>query len=173
MAVIPVIKLGHPTLRKKAEAISEAEINDELRELASNMVDTMRAYDGVGLAAPQVNISKRMFIIDVGIIDETAAAEAFINPEILSAAGSDTMEEGCLSIPDVNADVTRPFKLKVLYQTLDGETIEEEMEGLLARVYQHELDHLNGVLFIDKISFLQRKLLEPKLKKIREANSLT
>ena len=173
MAVIPVIKLGHPTLRKKAEAIFDAEINDELRELANNMIDTMRAYDGVGLAAPQVNISKRMFIIDVGIIDETAAAEAFINPEILSAEGSDTMEEGCLSIPDVNADVTRPFKLKVLYQTLDGETIEEEMDGLLARVYQHELDHLEGVLFIDKISFLQRKLLEPKLKKIREANSLT
>ncbi len=172
MAVIPVIKLGHPTLRKKAEAISDAEINDELRELAHNMIDTMRAHDGVGLAAPQVNISKRMFIIDVGVIDETAEAEAFINPQILSAEGSDTMEEGCLSIPDVNADVTRPFKLKVLYQTLDGETIEEEMEGLLARVYQHELDHLNGVLFIDKISFLQRKLLEPKLKKIREANSL-
>jgi len=173
MAVRPVIKLGHPTLRKKAEAISDAEINDELRELTHNMIDTMRAYDGVGLAAPQVNISKRMFIIDVGIIDETAEAEAFINPQILSAEGSDTMEEGCLSIPDVNADVTRPFKLKVLYQTLAGETIEEEMEGLLARVYQHELDHLNGVLFIDKISFLQRKLLEPKLKKIREANSLT
>lgn len=174
MAVLRVIKLGHPTLRKRALEVSDAEFNDELNVLAKNLIDTMKAYEGIGLAAPQVNIGKRIFVIDVGAAtgEEDALPEAFINPKILVAEGSETLEEGCLSIPGVQAEVTRPFKIKAEYRTLDGETVEEEMEGLLARVFQHEFDHLEGVLFIDRISFLQRKLLEPKLKQIREENSL-
>jgi peptide deformylase len=172
MAVLPVIKLGHPTLRKVATPYTPDELNDELRELINNMIDTMRAYDGIGLAAPQINIPRRMFVIDTGIIDEESEAEAFINPEIIELSGSETMEEGCLSIPDVRADIQRPDRLKVRYWTIDGDEVEEEMEGLLARVFQHELDHLNGILFIDHLSFLQRKLLEPKLRKIREENQL-
>ncbi len=174
MAVLRVIKLGHPTLRKKAREISEAEFTEELHQLAKNLIDTMKAYEGIGLAAPQVNIGKRIFVIDVGAAtgEEEAAPEAFINPKILASEGADTLEEGCLSIPGVQAEVTRPHKIKAEYQTLAGDTVEEEMEGLLARVFQHEFDHLEGVLFIDRISFLQRKLLEPKLKRIREENSL-
>ena len=170
MAVLPIIKLGHPSLRKKAEEISE--INDEIRELAANMIDTMRVNEGIGLAGPQVNVLKRIFVIDLTIIDETLEAKAYLNPKILSEDGSEVLEEGCLSIPEVREDVERSFTLKVEYQTLNGETVQEELDDLPARVFQHELDHLNGVLFIDHISTLRRKLLEPQLKKIREAYSI-
>ena len=171
MAVLPIIKLGHPTLRKRAEEISE--ITDDIRELVDNMIDTMRLSEGIGLAGPQVNISRRIFIVDLEMIDETLSPQAYINPEIIESEGSDRMEEGCLSIPDVRADVDRPFSIRVRYQTLDGEMVEEELDDLHARVFQHELDHLDGVLFIDKLPVLQKKLLEPKLKKIREAHSLS
>jgi len=170
MAVLPIIKLGHPSLRKKAQDIHE--ITDEIRELAANMIDTMRVHEGIGLAGPQVNVLKRIFVIDHTIIDETLEPKAYINPKILSEDGSDLMEEGCLSIPEVREDVERPFTLNVEYQTLEGETVQEELDDLPARVFQHELDHLNGVLFIDHISTLRRKLLEPQLKKIREAHSI-
>jgi peptide deformylase len=170
MAVLPIIKLGHPALRKEASEISD--ITEDIRELAANMIDTMQLHEGIGLAGPQVNVLKRIFVIDLEIIDETLAPKAYINPKILSVDGSDIMDEGCLSIPDVRADVERPFKLEVEYQTLEGETVREEVEELTARVFQHELDHLDGVLFIDKISTFKRKLLEPQLKKIREAHSI-
>ena len=171
MAILPIIKLGHPSLRKKAAEIRE--ITPEIWELAANMIDTMHLYDGIGLAGPQVNVLKRIFVIDLAMIDETLEPKAYLNPKILSDEGTEIKEEGCLSIPDVRADVERPFKLKVEYQTLEGRTIREEMDELTARVFQHELDHLNGVLFIDKIPVLQRKMLEPQLKKIREENSIT
>lgn len=171
MAVLPIIKLGHPSLRKVAEPISE--FDEALRELAENMIDTMEVNEGIGLAGPQVNILQRIFVIDLSLIDETLEPRAYINPEILSADGLGTMEEGCLSIPDVRADVDRPYSLKVAYQTLNGEQVAEEIDDLLARVFQHELDHLDGVLFIDKLPQIQRKLLEPQLRKIRSSHSLT
>ncbi len=170
MAVLPIIKLGHPTLRKRAEEVDA--FDDELRELAENMISTMRMNEGIGLAAPQVNVLRRLFVIDLEQIDENLSPKAYINPRILSSSGSEIMEEGCLSIPNVRADVTRPEVIEVEYQTLTGETVRETLDGLTARVFQHELDHLNGVLFIDHISPIQRRLLAPKLKKIREANSL-
>jgi peptide deformylase len=170
MAVLPITRLGHPSLRKEAAEISE--ITNEIRELAANMIDTMRLYDGIGLAGPQVNVLKRIFVIDLEIADENLQPKAYLNPKILSLDGSDIMEEGCLSIPDVRAEVERPFKIKVEYQTLEGETVREEIDELTARVFQHELDHLDGVLFIDKISTFKRKLLEPQLRQIREAHSI-
>jgi len=170
MSVLPVIKLGHPSLRKQA---SEIELfDDDLRQLASDMIDTMRIYNGVGLAGNQVNVMKRIFVIDWGIVNEDLQPKEYLNPKIIDSDGSDTMEEGCLSIPEVNADVDRAVNLQVEYHTLEGELIREKLEGLPARVFQHELDHLNGVLFIDRILPLQRKMLEPKLKKLLEANSL-
>ena len=171
MAVLPVIQLGHNSLRKRAEEIQE--IDEDIRTLASNMIDTMRAYDGIGLAGPQVNVLKRIFVIDFQVLNEEDEAEAFINPAILSSEGEEALEEGCLSIPDVRAEVSRPTKLVVQYETLDGDEVKAEMDGLPARVFQHELDHLNGILFIDKISFLQKKMIEQQLQQIREANSLT
>ena len=170
MAVLTVIKLGHPALRKKAQDIEV--FDDRLAEFARNMIDTMRANEGIGLAAPQVNVLQRMFVIDLEQIDESLSPKAYVNPRILSSSGSETMEEGCLSIPNIRADVIRPATIEVEYQTLEGEKVKETLDGLTARVFQHELDHLNGVLFIDHISVLQRKLLAPKLKKIREAHSL-
>lgn len=164
MAVLPVIIIGHPTLRKTAQPIDD--INPELAELAKNMIETMRVNDGIGLAAPQVNISRRMFVVDKALIRDDWEAEAYINPEILEREGSESFEEGCLSIPGIRAEVVRPTRIKVRYQRLNGETVEEEMDGLLARVFQHEYDHLNGVLFVDKISPLKYKILEPKLKEL-------
>lgn len=170
MAVLPVIKLGHPSLRKRA---AEAEsFDDNLRQFAADMIETMRVYNGVGLAGNQVNVLKRIFVIDWSIVNEDLIPRAYVNPKIIDSDGSDSMEEGCLSIPEVNADVDRAVKLHVKYNTLEGELVCEELEGLAARVFQHELDHLDGVLFIDRIPPLQRKLLEPKLKKLLEANSL-
>ncbi len=170
MAVLPIIKLGHPTLRKRAEEI--ADFSEDLRELAENMVDTMRVNEGIGLAATQVNELKRLFVIDLEAFDENLAPQAYVNPKIISAEGNESLEEGCLSIPEVRSEVDRSFKIEVEYQTLAGETVRETLESLHARVFQHELDHLNGVLFIDRLPLLQLKLLEPKLKKLQEAHSI-
>ena len=170
MAVLPIIKIGHPTLRKVAEPVEGFDVS--LRELAENMIETMRVNEGIGLAAPQVNISRRMFVIDLSLIDEELEARAYVNPEILNSSGSEKFEEGCLSIPGIRADVVRPTQIRVRYQTLDGETVEEEMEGLLARVFQHEFDHLEGILFTDRLSPLQKKLLGEKLQELEGVYSI-
>jgi peptide deformylase len=166
MSVLNIIKIGHPTLRKVAKPVEKFDQN--LEKLVLDMVETMRLNDGIGLAAPQVNVSKRLFVIDKKLINEEWEAEAYINPKILKADGSNILEEGCLSIPNIRADVDRPFKIEVEYQTLKGEKVREEMDDLLARVFQHEFDHLEGVLFVDKISILKKKLLEPQLKEIEQ-----
>ena len=165
-----MIKIGHPTLRKKADEIDI--FNGRLNQLASDMIETMQVYNGIGLAGNQVNVLNRIFVIDFSLIDESLSPEAYINPRIISQDGSGLREEGCLSIPDVNADVERATRIEVEYQTLGGKLIHEEIEDLAARVFQHELDHLNGVLFIDHLSSLQRKMLEPQIKKLMEANSI-
>ena len=171
MAVLPIIKLGHPSLRKEAEEITT--FDEDLKELVRNMVDTMRVNDGIGLAGPQVNILERIFVIDLEILDETTPAKAYINPVIEASSDERAeQEEGCLSIPRLSADVERPIAIKVRYQTEDGEQIEETLDGLVARVFQHEYDHLNGVLFIDHLSIITRKQMEPELNKIREQNSI-
>ncbi len=166
MAVLPIIKIGHPTLRKVAAPIQE--FNKELQELAQNMIETMRLNDGIGLAAPQVNIYRRMFVIDKHLIQEDWEAEAYINPEILESEGAEAFEEGCLSIPGIREEVVRPTKIRVRYQKLDGSQVEEMMDGLLARVFQHEFDHLEGILFTDKISPIKKKLLESRLRELEE-----
>lgn len=168
MAVLPIIKIGHPTLRKVAIPVTE--FDGSLEQLAENMIDTMRVNEGIGLAAPQVNISRRLFVIDLKLIDETQNARAYVNPEILSRDGMDRHEEGCLSIPGIRAEVERPLRIRVRYQTVEGKQMEEEMEGMQARVFLHEYDHLDGILFIDRLNELQKKLLEPRLKVLEGAN---
>lgn len=167
MAVLPIIKLGHPSLRKRALEVTR--FDDELVRLARNMIDTMRVNEGIGLAGNQVNVLQRIFVIDFQLVDETQEARAFVNPRILRREGSVKMEEGCLSIPGVRADVVRPETVEVEYQDLEGRTHREVLTELPARVFQHELDHLDGILFIDHLSPVQRKLLEPQLKSIQEA----
>ncbi len=166
MSVLNIIKIGHPTLRKVAKPVEKFDKN--LEQLVQDMVETMRLNEGIGLAAPQVNVSKRLFVIDKKLINEEWEAEAYVNPKILKVDGSNVLEEGCLSIPNIRADVNRPFNIEVEYQTLDGKKVREEMDDLLARVFQHEFDHLEGVLFVDKISILTKKLLEPQLKEIEQ-----
>ncbi|MCK4894285.1 MAG: peptide deformylase [Calditrichia bacterium] len=164
MAVLPIIKIGHPTLRKIAERVNK--FDQDLKDFVDNLIETMRLNEGVGLAATQVNVVKQVFVIDKGLIDEAWEIQVYINPEILESEGLENLEEGCLSIPGIRAEVERPPAIKVKYQNLDGKLIEEQLEGMLAKVFQHEFDHLNGVLFVDRIPQLIRKLLEPQIKEI-------
>jgi peptide deformylase len=164
MAILPIIKIGHSTLRKVAQKV---EIFDqELVDFANNMIETMQLNEGIGLAAPQVNILKRLFVIDYTLIDETQPVKIYVNPEILASYDQEDFEEGCLSIPGIRTSVSRPTHIEVRYHTVTGELVEEQMDGLLARVFQHELDHLNGILFVDRIPDIQRKLIEPQLKSL-------
>lgn len=145
-------------------------IDDELSKLISDMADTMQAAHGVGLAAPQVGVSRMLFLINWNhITEEDAKIKAYINPAILEFLGSRVeMQEGCLSLPEIWADVTRPSKVRVRYETLDGNSVEEVLDGLAARVFQHEYDHLIGILFIDRISPNARLKLKSGLQSILE-----
>ncbi|MXZ01249.1 peptide deformylase [Candidatus Poribacteria bacterium] len=160
---------GNPVLRKKAKPVTE--ITEAERQLAAQMLETLYATgNGIGLAATQVGILKRLIIIDIGEDDdETYEPLVLFNPEILSVAGEVVAEEGCLSIPNVTAEVRRPEKVVVDGTDIQGEPIHIEADGLLARVLQHEIDHLNGVLFIDRISGLKRQLLKDELLWIQQA----
>ena len=144
MALRQIVKIGEPVLRKKSKVVKE--INDRIIELLDDMADTMYEADGVGLAAPQVGILKRVVVIDIGdgLIE-------LINPEIIETSGEQIDEEGCLSVVGEAGNVRRPNYVKVRALNRNGETIELEGEELLARAFCHELDHLDGILFVDKI----------------------
>ncbi len=160
---------GDPALRKKAEPV--AEITDAERQLAEDMLMTLEATgNGIGLAATQVGVLKRLIIVDIGEEDdEDYEPLVLFNPEILSSEGEVVTEEGCLSIPDVTADVKRPERIVVEGVDPQSKSVHIESDGLLARVLQHEIDHLNGVLFIDRISGLKRRLLSDELLRIQQA----
>ena len=144
MALRQIVKIGEPVLRKKSKVVKE--INDRLIELLDDMADTMYEADGVGLAAPQVGILKRVVVVDIGdgLIE-------LINPEIIEAEGEYLDNEGCLSVPGESGDVLRPYRVKVRALNRFGETIEIEGEELLARAFCHEIDHLDGILYVDKV----------------------
>lgn len=165
---------GDPVLRKKAEPVQE--ITYEEVKLAEDMLNTLYFTEvGIGLAATQVGILKRFLIVDIREDekeDETGLFMLF-NPEILNSEGEDIVEEGCLSIPDIREDVKRPEKIVVKAIDLRNQSVEFEADGLLARVLQHEIDHLNGTLFIDRISGLKRQLLSDELKKLQKADRPT
>jgi peptide deformylase len=161
MAILSIRVFGDPGLRSPGETITT--FDDVLARLAADMTETMKAAPGVGLAAPQVGASKRLFTYDDG--DEHSGA--LCNPEIVWSSGeTQTGEEGCLSIPQIYFPVTRSLKVKVKAQTLQGEPIELEGEGLLARIFQHEIDHLNGILFVDRLDDAVRR---EAMRAIREA----
>ena len=158
---------GDPVLRENALAIQK--ITDVERKLAEEMLATMYATStGVGLAAPQVGVLQRLIVIDVNREDPSSKPLVLINPEIQSLEGEVIGEEGCLSFPDITAEVKRAAKAVVTGLNLEEETICVEGDGLLARVLQHEIDHLNGVLFIDHLSGLKRQLLRGKLRKLKQ-----
>ncbi len=187
MAIREILEVPDPRLKTVSEPVTE--FGDELNELVSDMFETMYAAPGIGLAAIQVGVPKRVLVIDLQPEDEDAEPEpcnhdghehvhyptkkeprVFINPEILDPAEDlASYQEGCLSVPDIFADVDRPATCRVRYQDLEGETHEEDMEGLMATCIQHEMDHLEGILFIDHLSRLKRNMALKKLKKLREA----
>jgi peptide deformylase len=156
--------MGDPVLRTKAAPV--ASVTDEVRELIRDMFETMYAEEGVGLAAPQVGISDRVIVIDPHI--EGQEAFALINPEILeSSKETEKGEEGCLSIPGLRDLVERSTSVRVRGLSPEGQTREVAAEGLLARILQHEVDHLDGILFLDRLSPLKRKLALAKWQKIK------
>ncbi|ADL12952.1 peptide deformylase [Acetohalobium arabaticum] len=144
MAVLSIRTIGDPVLRTEAKPVDE--VTEKTEGLIKNMQDTMYDASGVGLAAPQIGISKRVIVVDVG-----EGPLALINPEIVESSGSEIDEEGCLSIPNENGNVERAARVVVDALDSDGREVEIEAEGLLARVLQHEIDHLEGILFVDKV----------------------
>jgi peptide deformylase len=162
-----ILKLGAPELRKISEPV--VDFNGELEEIAKNMIETMHAASGVGLAAPQIGINIRLVTIDQTAGEDKEKAIVICNPEIVSSEGKQSGEEGCLSIPDFSENVERPMKLVVKGQNLKGEEITFESEGILSRCFCHEIDHINGVLFIDHLSALKRSLIRNKIKKLAKA----
>lgn len=157
---------GDPVLRQRAREITT--VDDLKKKQAERMFEIMYEYEGIGLAANQVGLLERLVVLDVPIEDEQRAVLVLINPKILKKTGKDTGEEGCLSIPDVRADVSRALQLTVQARDLSGQVFEFECDGLLARAVQHEVDHLDGVLFVDKVNVVRRKLLEGRLREIAE-----
>jgi len=160
--ILNIRKYGDPVLRKKAASITR--VTAELRKLAADMVETMRKEPGVGLAAPQVGESIRLIVFEVP--DLELGPIAYVNPEIVEKRGTVRAEEGCLSVPRISGEVTRYQWVKVKAQTLDGKEVLVEYADLAARVMQHEMDHLDGVLFVDRLNPIKRALIFNKLKKM-------
>jgi peptide deformylase len=164
MSIRPIIVLPDKRLRLVSEAV--AKIDGEVKKLVADMFETMYAAPGVGLAAVQLGVPKRVVTIDATRGEEKKQPIALINPEILwSSEEKSVLEEGCLSIPDFADEVERSARIKARFLDLEGRTIEAEAEGLFARVLQHEIDHINGVLFIDHLSKLKRSRVEKKFAK--------
>ena len=162
-----------PRLKKKAEPVGD--ITDELRKLADDMLETMYDAPGIGLAAPQVGVLKRIITMDcVKSEDEPAQPMVLMNPEITwSSEEKNTYEEGCLSIPEQYAEVTRPAEVEVKWLGLDGELHDQKFDGLWATCVQHEIDHLNGTLFIDHIGSLKRQMITRKMVKLKREKART
>ena len=165
--IYPIVRYGNPVLEKPAETISD--FNGDLRKLADDMFESMYAAHGVGLAAPQIGISKRIVVIDVSFKEDPEAKMVLINPEIIETEGRQRGSEGCLSLPDFREDVTRPNRVTVRAQDLEGKWFEKTGEEMLARAFLHETDHLNGKLYISHISALKRDLMKRKIKKLMRA----
>ncbi|MFO7982720.1 MAG: peptide deformylase [Desulfuromonadales bacterium] len=166
MSLLRIRHYPEEVLRRKAEPVDT--VDEEIRILARDMAQTMYDAPGVGLAAPQVGVSRRLVVIDCSANDEPPELITAVNPRIIEASGERAEEEGCLSVPEFYAPVSRHTWLKVRYLDLDGQEVEREVEDLLAVAFQHEIDHLDGVLFIDHLSSLKKSLFRKKYKKIME-----
>jgi len=164
MTVRPIITLPDPRLRLVSKPVGK--INAEVRKLVDDLLETMYEAPGIGLAAIQIGVPKRVFTMDLAKKDEPKNPQVYVNPEVLWASEErSTYEEGCLSIPEFYEEVARPSQVKVRYTDLNGEQHEIEANGLLATCLQHEIDHLNGVLFIDYLSKLKRGRVLKKFSK--------
>lgn len=163
-----ILKFPHPVLRRRAVEITR--IDDRVRELAKAMIETMHKAPGIGLAAPQVGVSERLIVVDLSVGEDPKEIIILVNPEIVTSEGEIEYEEGCLSVPDLNEVVTRAEKVTVRGYDLEGREVEIEGEELLAIALQHEVDHLDGVLFLDHISRLKRSRYMTRRKKDQAAD---
>jgi peptide deformylase len=170
--IYPIVKYGQPVLEKPSAEVAEFD-SPELHKLVDDMFESMYAARGVGLAAPQIGIALRIAVIDVTTGEDPAQKLVLINPEILDRQGTQTSEEGCLSIPTFREPVTRANKVKVRAHDVKGNKFEMEAEDLLARAVQHETDHLHGRLYISHISPLKRDLIRRKIRKLQKAGEWT
>lgn len=167
MAVLPILTAPDPRLKQKAAKV--AEIDDAIRALMDDMLETMYVAPGIGLAAPQVAVGKRVIVADIGRSEEDRQPVRMVNPEIVWVSDDDnTYEEGCLSVPEHYAAVVRPRAIRVRYMDENGAHKEIDADGLLATVLQHEMDHLDGILFIDHLSALKRNMILRKLLKAKK-----
>lgn len=165
MSLRTIIVYGHDTLRERAVEVTE--FDDALRQLAADLFETMVEERGIGLAAPQINVGHRVIVVDPTPVTEDGTRPlALVNPEIVDYSGNVSLEEGCLSIPGVYAEVQRPALIRVRFRDPAGEAHEEEFTDLMARVILHETDHLDGKLFVDHLSPMRRSLLTRKLRAI-------
>jgi peptide deformylase len=167
MALREILIVPDPRLKKECEPVEE--VNDEIRELLDDMLETMYAAPGIGLAAPQIGVMKRLVVMDVSDDKDKPEPLKLINPEIIwESEDTSVYQEGCLSIPEQYADVERPAEVGMRYMDENGETHEIEADGLLATCIQHEIDHLDGVLFTDYLSALKRNMILKKVQKLQK-----
>jgi peptide deformylase len=168
MAIREILTVPHPVLKQVSQPVET--VDDELRALMDDMLETMYAAPGIGLAAIQIGVPKRVIVMDLARPEEDKQPRYFVNPEILWASEeTQPYEEGCLSVPEYYDEVDRPARVKLRYMNYQGETIEEDADGLYAVCIQHEMDHLDGVLFIDHLSRLKREQAVKKVKKLKAA----
>lgn len=165
--ILPILKYGSRELRTVSKDVES--FDEELEKIIKNMVDTMYAAPGIGLAAAQVGINIRLTTVDLSVGEEPDKLMVICNPEIISVEGTQKNDEGCLSVPDFSETVVRPQKMVVRGKNAKGEEITIEAEGLLARCLSHEIDHMNGLLFVDHLSPLKRTLIRNKIKKLAKA----
>src|SRR5437763_789684 len=165
--IYPIVKFGDPVLEKSAAPVTN--FDDELKKLVEDMFESMYAAHGVGLAAPQIGLSKRLAVVDISFKEDPNAKLVLVNPEIIHTEGRHSQNEGCLSIPEFREPVTRAQKVTIRAQDLNGKTFEHTGEDLLARAFLHETDHLNGKLYISHLSALKRDLIKRKIRKLIRA----
>ncbi len=165
--IYPITKYGVPVLEKPAAPVTK--FDADLEKLCADMFESMYAAQGVGLAAPQIGLGMRLAVIDVSLGKNPEAKLVLANPEIIHAEGEQREEEGCLSVPGFRGSVIRPLYVTVRAQDVTGKSYEMRSEGLLARAFCHEIDHLNGVLFLQHLSMLKRDLMKRKIRKLRKS----
>ena len=168
MAVRPIVIFGDPVLREVSTKVEH--FDEELKNLVSDMVDTLKDAQGLGLAAVQIGVTKRVFIVDISAVDIKEKLRVFVNPEILETNEECEYEEGCLSFPGIYQKITRPSTVKVKAYDIEGNEFIMDASNLVARAILHEYDHLEGELFIDHMSSLTKTMLSGKLKKLQTAH---
>jgi peptide deformylase len=165
--ILPILKYGSPELKTVSDPVDC--FNAELEKIVKNMIETLYSAPGIGLAAPQIGLNIQLATIDLSVGEDPSQLIVLCNPQIISLEGEQKSDEGCLSIPDFSDVVTRPRTITVKGLNLHGDEVQYQGEDLLARCFSHEIDHLNGILFIDRLSPLKRNLIRGKIKKLAKA----